>query len=434
MKIRLTFLSIPFRLLSSWLRPKKKITQDQTDLILVLDIGTEYMKALVCSVEDGNVVVLGTGKKRQRLTDMQKGTILDVEKVEENAHEVVEEAIQDAQCIPDDLVIGIAGEHIKGKVEHFSYIREDAHAKISPQEMKTIIHKLQWQAFQEVRSELAMETGYSEIEVKLLNTVVVDVRIDGSRVSNPIGFQGRNLEISVFNAFAPLVHYSSLRSIAASLDKHLLSIIVEPYAVSRVLGDATGSDYAAIYLDIGGGTTDVAVVEHGGIVGTSILGIGGRIFSQRIAKSLGISFHEADQLKLEYSRGELGPREAQQVQKIVSGALEVWGSGIYVALKDLTHLTVLPSRIFLCGGGSMLPDIMAYLSKSNWYQDLPFPQAPRVSYITPQDISGVIDTTESLTTQQDVTPLALARIGVELLGEESAMGRMVRQVTRIIAQ
>ena len=72
---------------------------------------------------------------------------------------------------------------------------------------------------------MAWESGHAEIDVKLVNAAIVDVRIDGYKVTNPLGFQGKEIQIGVFNAFAPIVHLGALQTIAENLDLDLISII-----------------------------------------------------------------------------------------------------------------------------------------------------------------------------------------------------------------
>src|SRR5439155_849052 len=79
--------------------------------------------------------------------------------------------------------------------------------------------------------------------------------VDGSALTNPVGFQGRHVRISIFNAFAPLVHLGALQSVASQLDLELLQVVAEPYAVVRVLGSNVIRQAGAVFIDVGGGTT-----------------------------------------------------------------------------------------------------------------------------------------------------------------------------------
>jgi cell division protein FtsA len=220
---------------------------------------------------------------------------------------------------------------VKGSTTTISYTRREPDTKIDLAELKNIVHKVQWKAFDEVRSEMAYETGYNEIDIKLVNAAIVDVRIDGYKVSNPLGFQGKEVTISIFNAFAPLVHYGSLQTIAAELDLDLLAITAGPYAMARCLSHEDGGNLSAVFIDIGGGTTDLAVVNNGSVEGTKMFTLGGRTFTKRLTQSLSIGFEDAEKIKLAYS----GEKLEKQSQRIVREAMK---SDCEVRIKDLYHL------------------------------------------------------------------------------------------------
>lgn len=190
-----------------------------------LDIGTEFVKALVFHVgEGGRAHVVGYGKQRQRLGDMQGGTVTDIGGVVENCAKALDEAEEMAGQIATSCIIGIAGELVKGTTTTVHYERLKPKIKIDYNELKNIVNKIQARVFDEARKQLAWETGHEAIDVKLVNASVVDVKIDGYRVTNPIGFQGKEVTVGVFNAFAPMVHLGALQSVAADLDLDLITI------------------------------------------------------------------------------------------------------------------------------------------------------------------------------------------------------------------
>lgn len=421
------------------LLPKKNISLRKEKNIpsgfLALDIGTELVKALVCVVDsiDGKIHVKGVGKQAQRLGDMYNGGIIDIESVLKNCELATREAENEAGMLTNQVVLGIAGELVKGATVSVEYMRERKEEKITLPELRHIVHKIQWKAFERVRRELSWETGYSEIDVKLVHTALVDVRIDGYRVSNPLGFKGKHVQVGIFNAFAPMVHFESARTIAEEMNKELLSIVVEPYAVSKGYFASDGNDFSAIFVDIGGGTTDVAVVQNGGILGTKMYGIGGRVFTRRIAKHLNLPFSEAEEIKLAFSSRKLSAPMFQDVEKVVAGDVAAWLDGFELALKEFNDIEILPSRILLCGGGALLPEISGALVGGEWHKKLRFARIPQISFICPEDVTGVVDDTGKLKNQQDITPMGLACLLKDLVGEDPVLTKILKQVTRVIS-
>ncbi len=403
-----------------------------TPSFLVLDIGTEVVKVLICEAKGNMAVVHGVGRSHQQLGDMQSGAVMDIGGVIQNSKKAIEEACNAANLYPTEVIIGIAGELVKGITTRTSYIRKEPHLKIDLTELKNIIHKVQWKSFEETRGQIAYETGYNEIDVKLVNAAIVDVKIDGYRVTNPIGFQGKEVQISIFNSFAPLVHFGALQTIAAELELNLLAITAEPYAVARCLENGELDQTNAIFIDIGGGTTDIAIVRNGSLEGTKMFTIGGRTFSKRLASNLNISFQEAEDIKLAYSAGKLEKQSEKIVREAMETDSEVWLAGIAFTLSEFHNLDALPSRIYLCGGGCHLPEIKEALETKAWTHELNFPKQPSVLTLSPKQISRVHDKTKKLIDAQDITPMALANIALELIEEEHLITKILKKIIRLM--
>lgn len=419
---------------------KKKNAAGQ--YLVALDIGTEYAKALIGQVKNHTdeggktyqvVEVIGVGRQRQRLTDMAGGAVTDIAGVVENCDAALRRAEEMAEVVAKDAVLGIAGELVKGGTTSVSYRRARPDVKIDQAEMMDIIGRIQKQAYEDVRKQLMWETGKKELEVKLVNAAVVDVHIDGYRVTNPVGFQGKDVTIQIFNAFAPMVHLGALQTVAADLDLNLVNIAAEPFAVAKSVGADDSTEFSAIFIDIGGGTSDIAVVNNGGVEGTQMFAIGGRTFTKRIASSLGVSFDTAEKLKLDHSAGKLETKKEHQVAEALKTDAETWLSGVELALGEFENLEHLPNRILLCGGGSALPEIKAALSHDHWYKSLPFTRKPTIDFVKPKEVNRVIDGTGELTSPQDITPMGLANLALDIVGAESVGENILARMSRTLS-
>jgi cell division protein FtsA len=404
--------------------------KNKKNYAIALDIGTEFVKALIFRIENGEGIVEGVGRQRQRLSDMQGGRVTDISGVIQNCETALERAAEEAGVAPKQCVIGIAGELVKGTTTTIHYKRGDSKEKITVKELSNIIAQVQQKSFDKTRSELAWETGYSEIDVKLVNSAVVDVRIDGYRVANPVGFQGRDILVSIFNAFAPIVHFGALQTIAEELGIDLLSITAEPYAVARCVGLEDSTEFSSIFVDIGGGTTDIAVVRGGGVEGTKMFAIGGRVFTKSIADTCDLTFPEAEKLKVEYSNGKIGKDTEirKKIKKAIENDCQVWLSGVELALEEFSNVDLLPSKVLLCGGGSLLPEIKEYLEKDDWIKHLPFARKPKIEFIKPNEVSMIKDETKKLVDSQDITPMALANLALGLVGDPGVVGGILDKV------
>ena len=409
--------------------------EDQSGSFLALDIGTEVVKALIFKVdsETGQGVVFGVGRAAQQLGNMQSGAVSDISGVIEASREAIALAQEQAGIKKvRQSIIGIAGELVKGTTTtvHYDRVKPEQHIALS--ELKMIIQKVQEKAFERIQKQLAYETNQSEIDVRLINAAIVDVRIDGYHITNPLNFQGRDVSMSIFNAYAPMVHLGALESIAAELDLDLMSIAAEPYAVASSVEVEDMLDFSAIFIDIGGGTTDIAVVRNGGLEGTKMFALGGRAFTRHLSQDFRISFEEAEKLKLDYSLGNLDEESAQRVSAFFQDDCEVWLGGVQISLMEFAETDILPSKIFLCGGGSALPDIKAALNSPEWIKSLPFSKPPQVGYLQPKDIVKIVDTTGELTDPQDITPMGLANLALGFVHEEKMLAGLLRSTVRSI--
>ncbi len=401
--------------------------------LVALDIGTEFVKALIGEVKSDTVEIIGVGRQRQRLTDMQSGAVTDIRGVVENCDLALKMAEKMAGVVAKDVVVGIAGELVKGASTTVRYKRSDPSAPIDMAELKKILDRVQYRAFERARQQLTWETGMKEIEVKLVNTAIVDVQIDGYRVTNPIGFQGRDVSIQLFNAFAPMVHLGALQSVAQDLDLNLVSIAAEPFAVAKSVGGQDSGEFSAIFIDIGGGTTDIALVNNGGVEGTKMFAIGGRSFTKRIAQVANVSFEKAEEMKMSYSSGKLGPKGVKLVEEAVNSDIKVWLSGVELSLAEFDRVDHLPAKILLCGGGTGLPQIMDALKGADWYKNLPFARKPVIAHISPTEVNRVIDKTGKLVSYADITPMGLANLGLDTAGGGTVTETLIKKLSRAIS-
>ncbi len=395
-----------------------------------LDIGTEFVKALIFKIEDGKGIIVGTGRARQRLGDMHGGTVTDIAGVVENCSRALDQAEEMSGVVADECIIGIAGELVKGTTTTVHYERLNPTKKIDLAELKNIVNKVQWKAFDAAREQLAWETGQQALDVKLVSASIVDVKIDGYKVTNPVGFQGKDVQIGIFNAFAPMVHLGALQTIAADLGLELISIAAEPYAVAKSVGVDEAGEFSAIFIDIGGGTSDIAVVRNGGLEGTKMFAIGGRSFTKRVAQSFNVPFAKAEEIKIAYATDQLEKEDSEKVRASLELDAEVWLSGVELSLSEFSEVDSLPSRILLCGGGAALPEIKKALDGSDWYKDLPFAKKPKISFIKPSEVVNMVDETGHIKDQQDITPMGLGSLVVDMDVEDEVLPGILNKIVR----
>jgi cell division protein FtsA len=406
----------------------KKPEEDQ--YIVALDIGTEFVKALIGKVssDGGDVEIIGVGRQHQSLSDMQAGAIADIASVVDNCDKALAQAEEQASVSVRTAVIGIAGELVKGTTTTVRVARKQPSKALDAVEMERIIKLVQERAEAKAKQQLAWELGGKEVAVRLVNSALVSIEIDGYPVTNPIGFQGKDVVVQLYTAFAPMIHIGALEKTAQELDLDLLAVAAEPFAVARsVIGDNPNATLSAILMDIGGGTTDIAVINDGGVQGTKMFGIGGRAYTRAVERDLSVEYTQAEQLKLNVDTDRLPEKKAAEVKAALTKTLDVWTTGVELALGEFDKLDHLPYRIFLCGGGSSLDMLMERLEQTEWYKELPFTRKPIVKHIQPTQVVGITDKTGDVTDHTFITAMGLLRVGLDTLHFTGSGGDSIRE-------
>jgi cell division protein FtsA len=404
-------------------------TGGERQLFTALDIGTAYAKAIIIEVQDDQGVVLGVGRHQQSYAHMSDGIVTDIAGVIANCNEALIEAEKSAGgVVAPSAVIGIAGELVKGSSITINKQRQQPTQAITPEELEAVITSAQQKLLKNAKDRIAAETGYQNIEVRLTNAAVISVRIDGQAVANPIGFRGRHFTLTLFSAFAPLMQLGALETVAQGLDLTLVTIVAEPYALARCLSTNAGSDSGAIFVDIGGGTTDIALVRQGGIEETRMFALGGRTFTRRIATAKGISIKEAEKLKISYSSGGIKGSGRDELAAILAPESQTWMDTVELLVEELSKGELLPPAIYLVGGGSALPDLRQKLEAFPWTERLPFARQPIIQTVQPEMVASIEDPAEMLKNAQDITPMALAFQAIELQNDNDILERTLYRV------
>lgn len=407
--------------------------------ILALDIGTEFVKAILARPnKKGRLEILGVGKAKQSDGNMHAGAVADIPAVVSVCEKALVQVEEQAGERAELTVVGIAGELIKGNTTTVNYSRKNPNKPITEDEMQEIIKKVQQKSGEVAKKTVALETGNENVEVRLINSAIVSLTIDGYKISNPLGFKGSDIVIQFYTAFAPLIHVAAIEKVCAELNLDLLTVAVEPFAVCRAcLGEDVESSFSGIVMDIGGGTTDVAVVEDGGVEGTKMFSIGGRSFTHQIAEGLGVDFDTAEEYKLNFDTGKLDDRVKSKVETALSHNISVWMTGVEVALEEFENVGSLPRNVLLCGGGASLSLLQETLAVSDWYKNLPFSRRPVIHLI---DVAELPDLNTdhlnvegmSMLDHSFATALGLLRVGTDTLASAPEENKLKAKISKLL--
>jgi cell division protein FtsA len=387
--------------------------KDEKQLFLVLDIGTEIVKALVCGIEEGVVEILGAGKVRHSYTAIKGGVISNLRGVLGTCAETIKFATEFTEY-PQKCIVGIAGELVKGIMIELSYNRPNSTIPIEKREIEESIEYGLLDA-KKVCGKVYAPYNQPSLDIALVNAAILSSQVDNLPVEDPRGMSGKEVRLRVYYTFAPRSHIEYINSLAKGIGIELAGIVSEPLATIRSIRLKDSNFFNGILIDVGGGVTDIAIVKEGIIYGTEMIAFGGRVFTKRIAQDLMLNYEEAEELKIKYSQKALNRAKMAEVKNGIKKDINVWIDALEVAIGRYQKVVEsFPPSVYLCGGGSLLPEIKEALMEYPWIKRFNFDRSPKVQFISPDMVDKVVDRTLMHTTPADITPLALARTILDL--------------------
>jgi cell division protein FtsA len=380
--------------------------------IVALDIGTETIKSILFTMNDYGVTVNKVSRIQQQQHAMRSGIITNLDTVLENCKLSINELLSNLKPeeFPRYVMMGIAGEYVQGVSIVVNYEREQHFEKeVTQKEQEKIIKEVKSQIAVTGKDDLSLRTGLKNDDIEILHITPTGMEIGGMPVNSLVGYKGRNVKLNFYASFAPRTYTEALRKVASSLNFEVLSIVSQPFAVARAHSGGRNTNFSAIFLDVGGGTTDVAIVKNGNVADTQMFAFGGRVFTKELARLTGSDFRHAELRKIKYSQKELPKEVMRQVQKTMYTTATLWMRTLKAALESCEDVGPLPTQIYLCGGGSLLPDIKSALMEFPWKRYLPIAVVPKIEMFTPDLLGSVIDNSGDLQYIYDITPASLAK-------------------------
>ncbi len=380
--------------------------------IVALDIGTETVKSVLFTINEEGVSINKISRIQQQQHAMRSGIITNLDTVLENCKLSIEELISNLKEdeYPKKVILGIAGEYIQGVSIVVNYQREENFEKeVNKREQDKIIAQIRSQIIVDGKGDLSQRTGLKNDDIEILHITPTGLEIGGLPVNTLVGYKGRDVKLHFYASFAPKTYTEALRKLSNTLGLEVLGIVSQPFAVARAHSAGENKNFSAIFLDIGGGTTDVAVVQNGNISETQMFAFGGRVFTKELAKLTDSDLRHAEQRKIKYSEKELPKEVSRQVQKAMYSTANLWIRTLKVALESCEDIDVLPSQIYLCGGGALLPEIKEVMLEFPWKKYLPFTVIPKIDMFTPDLLGSIKDNSGELQNIYDITPASLAK-------------------------
>ncbi|WP_047551290.1 cell division protein FtsA [Methylotenera sp. G11] len=276
-----------------------RIKEDQ-NLIVGLDIGTSKIVAIVAELQpEGTLKVIGLGQHVSR--GLKKGVVVNIESTMQSIQRALEEAELMADCKINNVFTGIAGSHIKSLNSHGMVKIKDA--EVSQMDVDRVV---------ETARAIALPA-----DQQILHILTQEFIIDGQEdVREPLGMSGMKLEVKVHIVTGAVAAAQNIVKCIKRCGIEVSDLILQPLASSLAVLTEDEKELGVCLVDIGGGTTDIAVFKQGAIRHTAVVPIAGDQMTNDVAVAFRTPTQAAEEIKIKHGcalRQLADPREIVEV-------------------------------------------------------------------------------------------------------------------------
>ncbi|MFN8916685.1 MAG: cell division protein FtsA, partial [Burkholderiales bacterium] len=338
------------------------MARDNKDLIVGLDIGTSKVVAVVAELlPDGRYEVIGMGQSDSR--GMKKGVVVNIDATVESIQRALEEAELMADCKITHVYTGIAGSHIRSFNSSGMVAIKDK--EVSGPDVARVM---------ETAKAVNIPT-----DQQVLHVLPQEFIIDGQEdVREPLGMSGVRLEVRVHIVTGAVSAAQNIIKCVRRCGLEVQDLVLQPLASSLAVLTPDEKDLGVVLIDIGGGTTDIAIFTGGAIRHTAVIPIAGDQITSDIAMALRTPTADAEDIKLMYGYakqvlanpsemievpglGDRGPRSLskQALAAVIEPRVEELFSLVQQVVRESGYEELLSSGIVITGGTSLLPGMVA---------------------------------------------------------------------------
>ncbi|MFA7293641.1 MAG: cell division protein FtsA [Rhodocyclaceae bacterium] len=337
------------------------MSRDTKDMIVGLDIGTSKIVALVAEVSaEGRLNVIGIGSQDSK--GLKKGVVVNIEETVATISRVVQEVELMADCKVKDVYTGIAGSHIRSFNSNGMVAIKDK--EVTPMDVDRVI---------ETARAMPIPADQEILHI-LTQEFIID---DQDSIREPIGMSGFRLEVKVHIVTGAVSAAQNIVKCVRRCGIEVNDLVLQPLASSYAVLSEDEKDLGVCLVDIGGGTTDIAVWTQGAIRHTSVIPIAGDQITNDIAMALRTPTREAEDIKRRYgcALSQLADVEdvldvagvddrpsrklsRRALSDVIQPRVEELYELIQAELRRAGFEEVLSSGIVLTGGSSVMPGMI----------------------------------------------------------------------------
>jgi cell division protein FtsA len=328
--------------------------------VAAIDVGTTKVCSIIGDLDtEGTLRILGVGVSASQ--GLQKGLVVNVNDAKEAIHESIKKAESTAGCKLESAYVGVTGRHISSVNNHGVIAITRGDQLVKPADLKRVLQ--------------VARTVKVPADHRVLHIIPRQYVVDGQEgVKNPVGMHGFRLDVEAHIITAAVTSVQNLTKCIRGLGIEIDDLVMEPLASAEaVLSEEERMDGVMI-ADIGGGTTDIAVLKDDTICHTSVLPVAGHLITRDISVGLGLSPELAESMKKKYGNVSLNAADVtidsdktltedghsvsyKDLSEIIRIRVEELVRLIMMELPRTDYSKFIPAGLVLTGGSSNLPGI-----------------------------------------------------------------------------
>jgi len=333
-----------------------------SEIIVGLDIGTTKIAVIVGRKNEfGKIEILGYGKVPS--IGVKRGVVSNIENTVQSIKDAIKEASQKSGVDIRYVNVGIAGQHIKSLQHHGSTIRKDSDTEISQEEIETLVNSMY---------NLNMNPGEEIIEV-----IPQQFSLNGDTVeSSPKGMIGSSLEANFHIIVGQTAAAKNIYKCVRKAGLEVVDLILEPIASAESVLSEEEKEAGVVLVDIGGGTSDIAIFHEKIIRHTAVIPLGGDIITEDVKEGCSIIKKHAEELKVKFGSALASENREEEIvaipglrgrppkeisirnlANIIQARMEEIIEYIYFEIKNSGYEKKLIGGIVLTGGGAQMKHI-----------------------------------------------------------------------------
>lgn len=352
---------------------------------LVIDIGSRGVRGLILEKENGkNKVKKFSSETFKKFSTFQTNSFED-DVFKKAFSKILIELGLENDSLPMTTLIGLNPRILKAKITNFS-VRKDDYKKMIEKDKKTLESILDKAQQETIKNFIKHDNELLINDFQIIRKNIIERKISGYKVDFVKSHNGKSFSFKVLVIFTLKKYLKIIDFVKTFFNSKNILLVHKIQGIFSWLKNR--KKFSGVFIDIGSNFTQIFLLNNGLIEHTLEIKIGADIFTKTLSEKLGLTYEEAENLKIKFSKGDISSNSQKIIQEFLSKPLNFWFNNLKQELKKCCNDfdLFLPKNFYIFGGGSLLPGIKKILKNGDW-DDLPILHTSKsVKFILPNDL------------------------------------------------